>query len=382
MKIIFATSGSVRSNFTYRVLQLSRSLVKHGHEVSLIAPIADKYNDFNPEKIEEIDGVKIIQPFQFRTRRLEVNLLPYVLHALYLLLRSKADLIYIYKPTPISIVGLIHKLFFGTETVLDMDDFGSEVMKVEGRSIFQIKLVEWSEKLSAKYADRIITASNFLHDHYRAMYPSKPMIVITNAVDKDWLKPHIFSNEKNRVVFFGLVNRLNILEPLFDILPDIVKTIENIKVLIIGDGRYLPYFKKKVQDLSLSAYVEFTGFLSIAEAQKRLCAGDIGYSFMPDEITTKSASNMKVPQYMARGVVPLVSNIGDLSSYVDFGKTGYICEPDTPSLKAILLEALQDKDRQKKSKEASISAANKFDWDKLAEKFEDWMEVKQYKQKI
>src|SRR5574343_663435 len=121
MKIIFLTSGSVKSNFTYRMVQLSTSLVKLGHDVSLVAPIADKYNNFEPEKITNIDGVKIIQPFQFKTKRVEINLLPYILHTIYILLTNKADIVYIYKPTPITVVGLLSKFIYKTKTILDMD---------------------------------------------------------------------------------------------------------------------------------------------------------------------------------------------------------------------------------------------------------------------
>jgi UDP:flavonoid glycosyltransferase YjiC (YdhE family) len=115
MKILFVTSGTVKSNFTYRMVRLAKSMQKIGHDVAIMAPIADKYNNFIPETISEIEGVKVIQPFQFKTRRLEINLLPYILYALYLVFKNRTDLVYIYKPTPISVVGCTTHFWLWTD---------------------------------------------------------------------------------------------------------------------------------------------------------------------------------------------------------------------------------------------------------------------------
>ncbi len=377
MKITLLASGTVTSNFTYRVLQLSRSLVKRGHNVSIIVPTADKYNDFKFEKIKEIDGVKIIQPFQFRTKRLELNLLPYIIHVSWIMLTNKSDLIYVYKPTPITVVGLLGKFIYRTELVLDMDDLGSEVMKIEGHPQYQVRLVEWCENIVAKYADRIVTASTYLKEHFRKQYQNKPILVMSNAVDSDWFNPIEWSQEKNRIVFLGALNRQNILEPLFDVLPNVVKKVPDVKVLIMGDGKFLSFFKQKVRDFGLDAVVDFTGWMSIKDAKSKLLAGDLGYNFMPDDKTTRAASNMKVPQYMARGVVPLVSKVGDLPSYVDNGKVGYIANSDDlKSLESNMILALNDTERLKKAQGASQFSQTTFSWDILAQKFDDWVNGK------
>ena len=161
MKILMLGSGSVKSNFMHRLLALAKALKQRGHNVTIIAPKADKYNNFEPETITGLDGVRILQPFQFATKRLEINLLPYLFDAARLVLREKPDIVYMYKPTPVSLVGLVSKLFRRTRTVLDMDDLGSEVMQIEGHPAHQRKLVEWSERLAARFADQLVVASTF-----------------------------------------------------------------------------------------------------------------------------------------------------------------------------------------------------------------------------
>lgn len=377
MKITFLISGNVRSNFSARAVALAGALHKLGHDITIIAPKADKYNNFVPETIHTIDGVKVLQPFQFATRRPEINLLPYLFGAAGMVLQEKSDLICIFKPTPITVVGFIVKIFRKTPIVVDMDDLGSEVMRIEGHPWHQRKLVEWSEKFSIKHADRLIVVSTYLFKKYRKEFPGKPIHIIPNGVGSYWFDSFISSEEKHRIVFFGAINRVSILEPLFSVLPDIIREYPDVKIIIMGSGKNLGYFKQKSEDLSIASNITFTGWLSTNEARSRLRGGDIGYNYMPNDPTTNAASNMKVAQYMARGIVPLVSDIGDLSGTVEFGTAGYICKADnTGALRSALLYALEDENRLKKSEQARSIASQKLTWDHLVATLNEWLNLK------
>lgn len=378
MKIIILGSGNIRSNFSYRVLKLATFLRKSGHDVSIIVPSADKYNNFIKEKVASIDGVTIHQPFQFNTKRLEINLIPYIVGAIYRVLKEKSDLVYIYKPTPISIVGLFAKLFGRTKKIiLDMDDIGSFVMKVEGQPWYRRVLVAWSEHVAAYYADYIVAASTHLYDFYKKKFPKKRIHVMPNGVDPQWFSsPLIKPTENRKIVFLGSINRTSILDPLFEVTPHIIKKYPNLKILIIGDGQYLSYFKEKASSLGIDNHITFTGWLPLERVQEHLISGDIGYNYMPDEPTIKAASNMKIPQYMARGITPLVSNLGDLPLAVDFGSAGYIAEASNISaFENVLIGALGDPEAHKKSLHAAEYARQKFSWDVLANNFEKWLEI-------
>jgi glycosyltransferase involved in cell wall biosynthesis len=385
MKITFLVSGSINSNFTYRVLALADSMSKQGHDVSIIAPTADKYNNFAIEKIVSIKKIKIWQPFQFNTKRVEIDFFPYMFGAMYRVLKERPDIVYIYKPTPISIVGLVSKLFYKTQIILDIDDLGSEVMAIEGHPWHQQKLVKWCEDVSAFFADKIVAATNYIQNIYKVKFPEKPIYVMSNGVDLEWFSPTILSKETKRIVFMGAINRKNILEPLFDVLPSILEKHPTVELLIIGDGTYLNYFKDKCKKLNIESSVKFTGWLKIENARSYLCEGDIGYNYMPNSNTTRAVNNMKVPQYMSRGVVPIVSDIGDLASILDFGTAGYIAKADdTNDFKEVLLEALDDKNRLEKARRAREIALKEFNWDDLALNFYKWLvsNKKEGKQKI
>jgi glycosyltransferase involved in cell wall biosynthesis len=375
MKIIFLTSGSIKSNLTYRALALSRELQKNNHQIAIISPKADKYNDFKPEKVDLIDGINIIQPFQFITKHVELNLMPYIISTILIMLKERPDVVYIFKPTPISVVGLVAKIFTRATIILDLDDLGSEVMKIEGHPKHQQQLVAWCENIAMKYSDRITVASSYLSEMVRNRFPDKPIHLMPNGADDEWFAPVVFSEIKKRVVFMGSLNRRNIVEPLFDVWPNIIKRHPEACLLLIGDGKYLSYFKEKSKELGIDQSIRFTGWLPIEKAREILKAGDIGYNYMPDEPTIKAASNMKMSQYMARGVVPFVSNVGDLPAMISFGKAGYVCEANNiPELEKTLLAAIEDPQRVTiKATEARELASMKFSWNKLADNFDRWL---------
>ncbi|MDO8741961.1 MAG: glycosyltransferase [bacterium] len=375
MTITFFVSGSIHSNFSHRALALARCLYRMGNDVSIVAPIADKYNNFTPKVVTEIDGVRILQPFQFVTKRIEINLIPYFFGAIWVLLTEKSDIVYIYKPTPISVVGLLAKLFRRTEVVADFDDLGSEVMKIEGHPWYRYKLVDFSEWLAKKYSDRLVVASSYLFDLFHKEYPTKPIKIIPNGVESGWFDTLIPSKKAKRIVFIGSVNRKSILEPLFEALSSAVSIHPDTEVQIIGDGEFLSFFKERAEQLNLVKNITFTGWLSLESTKMQLHTGDIGYCYMPFDITTRAASNMKVPQYMARAVVPFVSNVGDLSGTVDFGEAGYVCvADDINSITTTLIRALEDKDRLSRAARARRIALEKLNWDRLTETFINWIE--------
>src|SRR5581483_1972825 len=186
--------------------------------------------------------------------------------------------------------------------------------------------------------------------------------------------PLIPSKEKQQIVFMGQINRKSILEPLFEALPAVIRQCPEAKALIIGDGKDLEYFRQKSKNLKIDSHVQFMGWLTLGEARACLRAGDIGYNYMPDAVTVKAANNMKVSQYMARGVVPLVSNTGDLPAMVDFGKAGYICKPDdVGAFETALLHAMNDGERLQKSKNARAFSEKTFSWDDFAAHFSSWL---------
>ena len=134
MKIAFMTSGTIRGPFSYRSLAFGKELLKKGHEVYIVAPRFDKYSKFQDEGITNIDGIKIIRPWQIKNVPFILGLIPYMISSIILLHRINPDVVHINKPNPITIIGLVLKLTRGKRIIFDTDDIDSEVMRIEKNS--------------------------------------------------------------------------------------------------------------------------------------------------------------------------------------------------------------------------------------------------------
>ncbi len=320
MKLLMLSSGSYKSSLTFRIVCLGQQLARQGWDVSLIVPSADKYNDFKPDKHASLGPVRLIQPWQLSTKSASLNLLPYVCTSARAILRARADVIYLYKPTPITIAGLLPKLPFRTPVILDLDDLGSEVMKAQGQSPVQVKLVALCERLTLRFASAVVVTSSYLGSLVSDRYPEKPVLVLPNGVDPAEYPLMKEQPPRHALYYFGALNRLELIEDLLRALPAVINAVPDATITILGGGSALEQAKKLAKQLRISRAVTFSGWIDMFAAQNYVQFADIAVCYQPDTPPTRAASNMKVFQYMAMSSVPVVSDVGDLGRYV--GGTG------------------------------------------------------------
>lgn len=373
-RLLMLGSGSYKSTLNIRLRDLARHLSKR-FDVTMITPPADKYNDFTPDYSLRPEGYILTQPRQLLTKSPMINLIPYVFTSLWHILGSRADIVYLYKPTPITVLGLLPRLW-GRTVVLDMDDIGSEVMRLEGQSKLAVWLVAACEKLTMRYSSAVVVASTYLEAIVRANYPTKRILVLPNGVEPSDYRPVPEATPRHGVYFFGGLNRLDIIEDLLRAMPDVAKAVSDVKLTIAGGGSALNDAKKLAKELGIDKRTTFTGWLTdMLSVQGRTHFADLGICYQRDTQTVRAASNMKVFQYMAMCTVPVVSDVGDLRSYVQDGKAGVVVKPsEQKALARTLIELLQDdKRRTQLAKEAWRLAQNEYSWENRAQCLADFI---------
>ncbi|HWY80117.1 MAG TPA: glycosyltransferase [Candidatus Sulfotelmatobacter sp.] len=373
MKIAFITTGTINSSISSRALALAKELYKRGNEVSIVSPRFDKYSKFIDEGITQIEGIEIIRPLQIRKVPFEIGLIPYIFSSIKILYHLNPDVIHIFKPTPITISGIFFKYIKKIPVIVDADDLDSEVMRIEGHNSIMIILVTISEIILFYQSSAITVASQYLSKFYKKKYKNRIIKYMPNGADftlSDVIQTDTLS--KNRVIFVGNLNRINILEPLLYAIKNIKLQKIFINVIVIGDGQYLNYFKKLSKKLFISKDIKFFGFIPQNKLYKYVKVGDIGYCYMPNEITAQACSNMKVFQYMQLGATPLVSNVGDLPNYIFNGKAGYIAKhSNIKSLTDTICLAMSEIKKRKEKIEFSLEHGKKqYSWPVLGKELE------------
>jgi len=369
------SSGSYNSTLAIRLRYLARHL-SDVWDITIIAPSADKYNDFKPDHSLKSEFARLIQPWQLVTRSFMLNLIPYLFSSLVSIIRARADAVIIYKPTPITVLGLVPKLLSRAAVVVDLDDLGAEVIRNEGRSRLIYGLVDWSERFCVRHADAVAVASTTLREHVRQLHPGKPILMLPNAVEPG--EYHVVTEQRPRhgLYFFGALNRLDLIKDLLQAMPAVMNRVPGTRLTIIGGGTALDDAKSMCRELGIEAAVACTGWQTdMLAVQNYTQFADVGVCYLPDTRTVRAASNMKVFQYMAMGTVPVVSDVGDLRAYVHDGQAGVVVPPgNVPALAGTLVELLQDDEaRVRMAKEAWRLAGDEHSWQTRATALEAFL---------
>lgn len=371
MRMTIVGSGSYKSSLSFRLIKLANEIKSHKFDVTVVLPSTDKYNNFRRNKDAKIKGLTLVQPWQLRTHNLIINLIPYLTTALVSILKSKPDIIYIYKPTPITMPALLAKFILNVPLVLDLDDLGSSVMQREGRGQFYVRLVGFCEHITIKYADSLTVASTYLKETIQKGYPSKSILVVPNGVDTHEYvnKEGVESKLRPYVYYFGSINSPDLVEPFIRTLPDVSAVIPDVQYVVIGAGSSLDHAKDLVRELKVSENITFEGWVEMYAVQDYTSFGDIAICYQPNTETVRAASNMKVFQYMAMSSVPIVSNVGDLPAYVQNGKLGCVVPADNPKeLSKTIIELLENPSmRVKIAHNARLAAQDEYSWAVLGE---------------
>lgn len=368
---------SLEAPSTYRLLSFGRELAKRGNNIKIVLPGLDRYSGFMADTYLGQNGVELIRPYQFRTKVLETSLLPFILSSVFRSLILKCDIIHVLKPNPVTFPGYIAKIMNNAPLIQDIDDLDHAVMTVEKHPKMRIWLTEKFESYLPKHADHILTSSSYLKRFYLNLGIGKDRITwIPSGVDcskferKSDLPLKGQCNLKSMVIVY--VGSLNIgynVSLLIRSMKLIVKERKDVSCLIIGDGTQRPSLQKLVQKLGLTEYVVFTGRVHHEEISKYLSISDIGFACFPKEQHYMAASNLKVFEYMAAGVPPVVSSVGDLPYYTGYGNAGAIVEFDVESVSKLMIDLLQDEKKRKRLGEnARRHVKNNFDWQLLTKK--------------
>lgn len=143
------------------------------------------------------------------------------------------------------------------------------------RCIFYVlKILYWRfDKTWVSFPKQIFTLSNVTREQIKHVY-WRESIITYEGVDTDFFKPTknkaIFEKYKNYNIIFHTTDFTPIkrTDVIFDLLPDIVKKIPNVKVLIsstVVDEKEIKRYTKSMEKIGLKNHFEFLGFINYDE---------------------------------------------------------------------------------------------------------------------
>ena len=93
--------------------------------------------------------------------------------------------------------------------------------------------------------------------------------------DASGLRSELKLENKRVIVSVGRLVHRKGQDHLIQSMPEILRSVPNAHILMVGQGPYLSHLKKLVQDLNLVDHVSFIGRIQFAQLPQYICAGDI-----------------------------------------------------------------------------------------------------------
>jgi glycosyltransferase involved in cell wall biosynthesis len=176
---------------------------------------------------------------------------------------------------------------------------------------------------------------------------------------------------KNHLVFMGHLKVRQGLELVIDSLPDIIKKIPTVKLIIIGGGELENYLQEQVERLALNNHVEFKGYVEDhKEVEEILVHCGIGlatYQPHPDSVTWYADSS-KPKQYMACGLPVIITKVSHIAVDVESKILGLVIDYGKESFVNAALKLLHDDEFYTRCRNNAVDYAAQLKWETIFDK--------------
>lgn len=178
-------------------------------------------------------------------------------------------------------------------------------------------------------------------------------------------------SETKVMLFFGFVREYKGLKHLLRALPKVVESIDNVKLLVVGDfAEDKDDYLDIMESSNLNQYVDiYDGYIPDNEVEKFFAASDI--VVLPYESATQSGI-VQIAYGFEKPVI--ATNVGGLPEVVLNNRTGYIVESKNhEELADRIIEFYKD-DKAQVFHEEIKNEAYRFSWDRMVEIIEELQE--------
>jgi len=219
-------------------------------------------------------------------------------------------------------------------------------LRDEARRFRSLAYPEIAAKTEARVyaaADRIFVVSKPLAALLRRDgVDSGKLEVLRNAITPAKIPPHR-AGAGFTVGFAGSLKSWHGVEVLTDAVRTAASVVHDLRLEVVGDGPVAPILDRL--DLPPERFTRY-GVRSHAETLRVLASWDVGVAPYVDTAPTFYFSPLKVVEYMAAGVCPVASDLGEIRSLLGDGELGVLVPPgDRAALSAALVELAADRPR-------------------------------------
>lgn len=299
-----------------RVPQEAKTLVSAGYQVSVICPGGRR-----KPWCEFRDGVHLYRfplppdgdGFLFYLLEYGYAMVVIFFLSLLVLIREGFDIIHAHCPPDAFVFIALFYKFLGKGFVYDHHDLAPELYSAKfggSANRFVYRTLVKLEKLSCQHADHVIATNQSYKevDMQRGGVPEARITVVRNGPDLSRLQSvaqdqYLHKEGKTIISYVGWMGLQDGVDCLLRAIQYLVYDLGRTEFLcvLVGDGEALSTMKSLAENLSLTEYVSFTGWVEPEEVSGYLSVGDICVAPEPSSDYNDRSTAIKVMEYMAMG---------------------------------------------------------------------------------
>lgn len=359
---IFDHSIPLHSGYTFRtraILEQQRALGWNTSHITSIKHTAAKALE------EDIDGLHFYrtpQPTGLMAKLPILNQLS-VINTLATRLEEvartiKPDILHAHSPALNGVAALRVARRLGIPLVYEIRAFWEDAAVDHGTSQengLRYKATRALETYVLRRANAITTICTGLRNDIVARGISKEKVtVIPNAVDLEHftvggvpdqaLAEKLGLNRKCVLGFIGSFYAYEGLPLLLQALPEILRTVPDVRILLVGGGVQEGYLKRLAIDLGIADKVIFTGRVPHDQVQRYYDLVDIFVYPRLSMRLTELVTPLKPLEAMAQGCLVIASDVGGHKELIKHGETGYLFRAgDANALADTVLDMLKQR---------------------------------------
>ena len=365
-----------------RIYEFSKEWVNKGHDVTVVTSIYSK-SDLKAVKFIEnqiFEGIKVkvlnikIDNKQPIIKRIFSFILYSIISSWYAF-TLKADIVISSSgPITVGIPGLISKIFSKKKLVYEVRDLWPEVPIEVGviKNVFLKKVAYFFEKKLYENASLVVGLSPGIRDHIISNFNHKNVISVTNSAnlnlfgEKKYFDDNILNENDFYGIYTGNIGEINNSFWLVDAARNLKnKNIDNIKIVLVGDGQLKPEIISIIKKEKLINLIHFD-----LMPKERLVPfiQNANVSFVPlspNPILDTSSPN-KFFESLAAGVPVIQTTKGWIKDYIEINNVGFNLDGnDSESLSELLIKLKNNPKILDKMKQNSKNCAVR-DFDQIA----------------
>ena len=252
----------------------------------------------------------------------------------------------------------------------------------EGKNLDkQSFFIRFFRNLIIKKADIITVISNYLKSYAEQINEKATIVLIPNGVDAKKFNESINENNENKLreelrikkdeKIIITISRLVPKNGVTDLINAFYKlnpTDRNLKLLIVGSGYMKESLESEIKNLGIEKRVIMLGNIPHENIVTYLKISDL---FVRPSLSEGLGSAFL--EAMAAGLPIIGTKVGGIADFLIDGETGLFCETNNPDdLAEKINRILDDGELRKKLAENGLKLAlEKYNWDKIADKFRE-----------